>query len=354
VSEVPHLTATVRPLRLARSLLVASLAVVALVLAIVPVTTAAVATSSCDGVTVRVERSGSSSERCAVGAPRNGLHALSDAGFRYTEVPGQAGMVCTIQGYPETCDGTPPADAYWSYWHAEAGATSWTYATRGAGNRTPAPGSHDAWVYGAGSPPSAPPPAAAPPSGDGGSGSSGSASGGAGSGGSSGSSSSGSGGSDGPAGSSGSGSSGGSGGGSDGGSAGSSGSSGTGSNGGGSVPATSDAGGAPTGGEPSDRAAVGTDEDGSDTVPSAEGLEADTDGDGDAAGEPEERVRNEAALLAQPEVLPGTVEGDVEVPARAGGRSAVSLVAGSVLVLGLAAAGVLRGRRRTDDPGLGA
>ncbi|MEX1178130.1 MAG: hypothetical protein WEB09_06685 [Nitriliruptor sp.] len=115
--------------------------------------------AACDGVSVRVERTSSTvAERCASGRPADGLAALESAGFTYTFVPGQPGFVCTIDGYPNPCNGAP-ADAYWSYWSAAAGDSSWTYNTRGAGNRTPPPGSAEAWVFGSGSPPSTPPPA---------------------------------------------------------------------------------------------------------------------------------------------------------------------------------------------------
>ncbi|MEX1163333.1 MAG: hypothetical protein WEB03_07115 [Nitriliruptor sp.] len=121
------------------------------------------ASAGCDGVTVLVERaSGSTIERCAPGRPSDGLAALTGAGFHYEFVPGQQGFVCTIDRFPDPCNGAP-SDAYWSYWSAEPGASGWTYNTRGGANRTPPPGSSDAWVFGAGQPPSAPPPAAPAP-----------------------------------------------------------------------------------------------------------------------------------------------------------------------------------------------
>jgi hypothetical protein len=348
---------------------IAVLAAALLALALLPTLVAAPAAAapSCDGVTVRVERPGSTSERCAAGAPRNGLHALSDAGFRYTEVPGQAGMVCTIGGYPETCDGTPPADAYWSYWHAEAGASSWTYASRGGGNRTPAPGSHDAWVFGAGAPPSAPPPAPAPASG--GSDGTGGSNGSGGSGGSGGSS--GTGGAPGSTGgSSGSGGSTAAGGG-DGSSGGSAGTSSTGDGTrGGSADGGRDGSGAPRAGSedggvagPDDRdpAEAGGPEDGDASGPPTAGDDAVSRN----AADDDARERHEAGLTLQPtdaddedaaadgrprEVEPEPLAGSVEVPAPGGGRSAAGAITGSVLVAGLAAAGLLRARRRNLGP----
>ena len=120
--------------------------------------------AGCDGVWVVVDArglGGSITTRCAPGTPGSGLAALEGAGHAYSFVPRNPGMVCTIDARPEPCNGAP-ADAYWSYWHAEAGG-SWTYATRGAGNRTPPPGSVEGWRFGDGSaPPGSAPPAAAP------------------------------------------------------------------------------------------------------------------------------------------------------------------------------------------------
>ena len=127
-----------------------------------PVAPASAAT--CDGVWVVVDArnlGGSITTRCAPGSPGSGLAALEGAGHAYSFVPRIPGMVCTIDARPEPCNGAP-ADAYWSYWHAEAGG-SWTYATRGAGSRTPPPGGVEGWRFGDGSaPPGAAPPAAAP------------------------------------------------------------------------------------------------------------------------------------------------------------------------------------------------
>jgi hypothetical protein len=126
---------------------------------------AADASSSCDGVWVVVDLSafgGGVTTRCAPGEPGNGLDALERAGFTATFVPGQAGMVCTIDANPDPCNGAP-ADAYWSYWHAPQGG-SWTYSSSGAGFRQPPPGTVDGWAFGDGSsPPGTPPPEDPPP-----------------------------------------------------------------------------------------------------------------------------------------------------------------------------------------------
>ncbi len=123
------------------------------------------AADTCDGVWVVVDAraaGGSLSTRCATGSPADGLAALQQARHTYTFVPRIPGMVCTIDARPDPCNGAP-ASAYWSYWYAEAGG-SWTYATVGAGARTPPPGSVEGWRFGDGSaPPGTAPPANRPP-----------------------------------------------------------------------------------------------------------------------------------------------------------------------------------------------
>jgi hypothetical protein len=98
-------------------------------------------------------------------ATSTGYDALRAAGFAVTGTTryGPA-FVCRLDGYPtagapdhEACVSTPSAKAYWSYWHANAGQTSWTYSTLGATSYHPHAGSVDAWTFGAGAqPPFAP------------------------------------------------------------------------------------------------------------------------------------------------------------------------------------------------------
>jgi hypothetical protein len=102
---------------------------------------------------------GGTAVRC-VRSPSSGLDALSKAGFGYGFRPNFPGMVCTINARPDPCNGAP-ADAYWAYWHGPAGG-SWTYATQGAGSRTPSAGSVEGWAFGDDRQPSIPPPAATP------------------------------------------------------------------------------------------------------------------------------------------------------------------------------------------------
>jgi hypothetical protein len=48
----------------------------------------------------------------------------------------------------QSCVATPPAGAYWAFWQAGPGQTSWTYSQYGAAGYRPAPGSISLWVFG--------------------------------------------------------------------------------------------------------------------------------------------------------------------------------------------------------------
>jgi hypothetical protein len=127
----------------------------------------AAACSGSTGVTVVVDFAalgGGIRVGCAAGSPSSGLDALQAAGFSYTTVPGQFGFVCQINLLPpDPCNGVPPPNLYWSYWHAQRGG-SWTYSSEGAGTFTPPPGSVEGWAFGAGKQPGIAPPARpAPP-----------------------------------------------------------------------------------------------------------------------------------------------------------------------------------------------
>ncbi len=106
------------------------------------------------GVTVVVDQgpTGGSSLGCATGDPATGLDALKKSGHAYTFMPRLPGFVCTIDARPDPCN-NGPADAYWSYWHAQPGG-SWSYASKGAASHDPEPGSVDGWSFGNGKPPS--------------------------------------------------------------------------------------------------------------------------------------------------------------------------------------------------------
>ncbi len=159
------------------------------------------------GVTVVVDfqqLGGGRVVRCAPGPQDDGVRALRAAGFDVagTNRWGDA-FVCRINGRPgagdESCVDTPPADAYWSYWHASDGG-EWTYSQRGATYRVPPEGSFEGWSFSRGEESGGtPPPGVAPlrPPADGSSGGAGGSGGTGGSGGSGGSGESGGGDADG-------------------------------------------------------------------------------------------------------------------------------------------------------------
>ncbi|MBQ1083818.1 ABC transporter substrate-binding protein [Nocardiopsis sp. B62] len=107
-----------------------------------------------DGVTVVIdfqELGGETIVRCAPGDQETGHSALKNAGIEITGTNrwGEA-FICRIEGKPgpdtEPCIDTPPASAYWSYWHAPNDGT-WTYSQWGVMNRKPPPGSFEGWSF---------------------------------------------------------------------------------------------------------------------------------------------------------------------------------------------------------------
>ena len=106
-----------------------------------------------DGVTVVIdfqELGGDTIIRCAPGDQETGHSALVNAGIEIegTNRWGES-FICRIEGKPgpedEPCIDTPPASAYWSYWHAPNDG-AWTYSQWGVMNRTPPPGSFEGVV----------------------------------------------------------------------------------------------------------------------------------------------------------------------------------------------------------------
>ncbi|MFJ6015287.1 hypothetical protein [Streptomyces sp. NPDC092952] len=93
--------------------------------------------------------------------PTTGYELLNQGGWRTvgTSHDGPA-FICRIgySGYgngkqfppasQEDCVLTPPASAYWSYWHADPGADDWEYSQLGAMLYKPKPGSVDLWIFG--------------------------------------------------------------------------------------------------------------------------------------------------------------------------------------------------------------
>lgn len=117
-------------------------------------------TTSGEIVVVDFARWGGNIERGCATPLSTGYAALQEAGFTTAgdEYDGPA-FICRIDDDPppskDPCITTPPASAYWSYWHADAGQQieSWTPSQLGAMTYQPPPGSVDAWVFGDGSPP---------------------------------------------------------------------------------------------------------------------------------------------------------------------------------------------------------
>ncbi|MFJ6104714.1 hypothetical protein ACIQHY_27370 [Streptomyces sp. NPDC092359] len=93
--------------------------------------------------------------------PTTGYELLNQGGWRTTGT-GHDGpaFICRIgysghQGgkqFPtprqDDCVLTPPASAYWSYWHADPGRNTWEYSQLGAVLYRPKPGSVDLWIFG--------------------------------------------------------------------------------------------------------------------------------------------------------------------------------------------------------------
>ncbi|MFV2019257.1 hypothetical protein [Micromonospora sp. LOL_023] len=107
-----------------------------------------------NGVTVIVdfqELGGPTIIRCAVGDQVTGHAALKNAGVSITGTTrwGES-FICRIEGRPtaaeEACVDTPPASAYWSYWHAPDGGP-WTYSQHGVLARKPPLGSFEGWSF---------------------------------------------------------------------------------------------------------------------------------------------------------------------------------------------------------------
>jgi hypothetical protein len=138
----------VRP-RLAAALVILALAAPALR------APAAGAAAPCAGVTVVVDFGpwGGNVEKGCANNPSTGLDALTQAGFRITPTRQfGAAYVCRIDDLPgpaeQACVVTPPANAYWAYYWARPGDSSWQYADTGATGRTPPAGTIDAWAFG--------------------------------------------------------------------------------------------------------------------------------------------------------------------------------------------------------------
>lgn len=103
------------------------------------------------------------SPNASPGTQRTGIKALQDAGIAVAgTVQWGLGFVCRLENRPssteaiprttnpayhEACVKTPPAEAYWSYWHANGAGTTWTYSSYGALNRNVIPGGFEGWSF---------------------------------------------------------------------------------------------------------------------------------------------------------------------------------------------------------------
>ncbi|AUI60010.1 ABC transporter substrate-binding protein [Amycolatopsis sp. BJA-103] len=118
------------------------------------------------GVTVVVDfqgLGGTTIVRCNPQTTRGtGLDALKGAGFQIAGVQrwGEA-FICRVENRPsaaenvpiagrekyrELCIDTPPAQAYWSYWHASNNC-AWDYSQWGVKNRDFIPGGFEGWSF---------------------------------------------------------------------------------------------------------------------------------------------------------------------------------------------------------------
>jgi hypothetical protein len=132
-----------------------------------PAPAEAVACSGTTGVTVVVQfPDGHTEVGCAPGDPRSGFDALTAAGFQLAFVYNE-GFLCRVNGQPaaDPCQHTPPANAYWGYFHAQRGG-SWSYSNAGGDAYDPSPGSVEGWRFQNSTTPTLPsmrPPAAVKP-----------------------------------------------------------------------------------------------------------------------------------------------------------------------------------------------
>jgi hypothetical protein len=95
-------------------------------------------------------------------APTTGYNLLHNGGFTTAgDTHDGPAFICRIGNpafssgtqYPtpaqDACVVTPPASAYWSYWIAPKGQTTWTYSPLGAMGDVPKAGEVEAWTFGA-------------------------------------------------------------------------------------------------------------------------------------------------------------------------------------------------------------
>lgn len=99
--------------------------------------------------------------RACDSTPTTAYAQLNQGGWHTTGTEHDGpGFICRIgySGYrhdvqyptpaQQPCVQTPPTGAYWAFWQAGPGQTSWTYSEDGATGTHPAPGSVSLWVFG--------------------------------------------------------------------------------------------------------------------------------------------------------------------------------------------------------------
>lgn len=107
-----------------------------------PAAASAAPCTSDTGVTVVVDFNGLGGgvhQVClAGGGGKSAASLFPSAGFPLSYATRMPGYVCRVNGVPasDPCVNTSPADAYWSLWHSDGDASSWTYAGVAAGSLT--------------------------------------------------------------------------------------------------------------------------------------------------------------------------------------------------------------------------
>ena len=99
--------------------------------------------------------------RSCASTPATAYGMLNQGGWQTTGTEHDGpGFICRIgySGYhggtqyptaaQESCVLTPPSSAYWTFWHAGPGQSTWSYSQTGAAGYSAPPGSVELWVFG--------------------------------------------------------------------------------------------------------------------------------------------------------------------------------------------------------------
>jgi hypothetical protein len=152
--------------RLTAGLLTTALAALGCTVAAGPALATAEPMSHCtttSGVVVAVDFAhfGGPVLRACGSTPTTAYGLLNQGGWHTTGTEHDGpGFICRIgyagfdggTQYPtpsqQACVLTPPASAYWAFWYANPGQSTWTYSQAGALSTNAAPGSVELWVFG--------------------------------------------------------------------------------------------------------------------------------------------------------------------------------------------------------------